>query len=145
MIDHIQTLFPGLRTTPFRITSAAARKYNCIGWAANDDNNWWWPKGDAPTIYWPSGVARELTLNAFAAVFVLFGYTVGGDDSLETGFEKVALFADPNDVPTHASRQLQSGRWTSKLGYAEDIEHDLRALEGEVYGTVALILKRPLT
>jgi hypothetical protein len=37
---------------------------------------------------------------------------------------------------------LVSGRWTSKLGNAEDIEHELRALEGEIYGAVALILKR---
>jgi hypothetical protein len=58
--------------------------------------------------------------------------------------EKVALFADPAGIPTHAARQLASGQWTSKLGQAEDIEHELRALEGEIYGVVALILKRPL-
>ncbi len=47
-------------------------------------------------------------------------------------------------VPEHAARQLANGRWTSKLGRAEDIEHQLHDLEGEVYGTVALLMKRLL-
>jgi hypothetical protein len=37
-----------------------------------------------------------------------------------------------------------SGKWTSKIGELEDIEHDgLSALEGKAYGTLAQILKRP--
>jgi len=142
MSEVLQALFPGLRATPFRLTSPRARSYNCIGFAANAENNWWWPEGDAPTIYWPPGAPRELTVDAFAFVFVLLGYTIGGDDTHEPGIEKVALFANAAGTPTHAARQLASGRWTSKLGEAEDIEHELRALEGEIYGTVALVLKR---
>ena len=46
-------------------------------------------------------------------------------------------------VPTHAARQMPSGRWTSKLGFREDIEHDLHAVSGDLYGTVVLLLKRP--
>jgi hypothetical protein len=72
------------------------------------------------------------------------GYVVGSDESLEPGFEKVALFADAAGKPTHAARQLPSGAWTSKLGIAVDIEHELHALEGEFYGEVVLILRRPL-
>lgn len=37
-------------------------------------------------------------------------------------------------IPSHAARQLPNGRWTSKCGQAEDIEHDLRDLEGRLYG-----------
>jgi hypothetical protein len=142
MSEFLQELFPGLQATPFQLTSPADRNYNCIGWAANDSSNWWWPEGDAPTIYWPVGVPSEVTLDTFAALFEMLGYIPGGDDALESGTEKVALFADAAGIPTHAARQLASGRWTSKLGEAEDIEHELRALEGEIYGTVALILKR---
>jgi len=144
MSDYLRALFPELRTTPFRLTSPSDRNYNCIGWAADDTNNWWWPEGDAPTIYWPPSAPRELTLAAFGAVFSMLGYTVAVDESHEPGFEKVALFADPDGIPTDAARQLASGRWSSKLGEAEDIEHELHALAGEVYGAVALILKRPL-
>ena len=35
--------------------------------------------------------------------------------------------------------------WTSKLGRMEDLEHALRDLEGVVYGSVVLILKRRVT
>ena len=144
MNEYLQALFPRLRTSPFRATSPADHKYNCIAWAAHDANNWWWPVGDAPPIVWPPAIARELTLDAFAAAFITLGYVGGANESLEPGLEKVALFADAAGMQTHAARQLASGRWTSKLGQAEDIEHDLHALEGEIYGVVALILKRPL-
>src|SRR5882724_9937066 len=144
MSEYLQALFPGLRTTPFRLTSPADRKYNCIAWAANDAREWWWPEGQAPDAVWPGSAAREATLSAFTAAFLTIGYFVGGDESLEPGFEKVALFADAAGMPTHAARQLPSGAWTSKLGIAEDIEHELHALEGEIYGAVTLILKRPL-
>ena len=49
MSQYLQTLFPGLRTAPFRITSPADLKYNCIAWAADDTSNWWWPHGDELT------------------------------------------------------------------------------------------------
>jgi hypothetical protein len=54
-----------------------------------------------------------------------------------------ALFALADGFPTHAAWQLGSGRWTSKLGELEDIEHALRDLEGTEYGAVALVMKRP--
>jgi len=47
-------------------------------------------------------------------------------------------------APTHAARQLPSGRWSSKLGPMEDIEHELQDVTGSVYGSVVLVLKRPL-
>ena len=46
-------------------------------------------------------------------------------------------------MPTHAARQFPGGRWTSKLGPAEDIEHELEELAGPLYGEVVLILRRP--
>jgi len=64
--------------------------------------------------------------------------------SIEDGWEKIAIFADEQGEPLHAARQLPSGRWTSKLGADVDIEHDLAALEGDLYGKVACFLKRRL-
>jgi hypothetical protein len=66
------------------------------------------------------------------------------DGRLESGFEKIALFA-LEGLPKHAARQLQSGRWTSKLGRLEDIEHTLDDLTGALYGSVALVMKRPVS
>lgn len=86
----------------------------------------------------------EETLDAFAAAFATLGYAPCSDERPEHGFEKIALFAAAG-LPTHAARQLPGGRWTSKLGLREDVEHDLHAVAGEVYGTAALVLKRPMT
>jgi hypothetical protein len=65
-------------------------------------------------------------------------------EELESSFEKIALFADSQRVPKHAARQLTSGRWSSKLGKLEVIEHALHDLEGTEYGAVVLIMKRCL-
>jgi hypothetical protein len=144
MSERLEAAFPGLIATTYRVTSPAEPVYNCIAWAAGSTTDWWWPLDDAHRFHWPPAAPRETTLAAFCSAFLTLGYTPAVNDSLEPGVEKVALFADSAGMPTHAARQLPTGRWTSKLGQAEDIEHELRALEGEVYGALALVLKRPV-
>src|SRR5437660_2593990 len=141
MVEPIEALFPGLRNSTFRVTSPATRDYNFIAWAAGDTAHWWWPDPDFEndTIFWPAGVALEETLDAFVAAFATLGYAPCSSEGPEAGFERVALFASAA-IPTHTARQLPSGRWTSKLGFREDIEHDLHAVSGDVYGTVVLLL-----
>jgi hypothetical protein len=144
MVSALERVFPGLGAAPYRVTSPRTIQYNCIAWAAGDVSNWWWPTNAAGDVqrFWPAGVPREETLAAFVAAFTTLNFASCDSVDLELGFEKIAFFADARGVPTHAARQLPTGVWTSKLGEAEDIEHELRALEGEVYGRVALILKR---
>jgi hypothetical protein len=84
-------------------------------------------------------------VQAFLAVFTMRGFEPGASETLEDGVEKIALFVNASGKPTHAARQLPSGRWTSKLGRGEDIEHDLQDLTGAVYGSVSLVLKRART
>ena len=146
MVAPIEAFFPGLGDTAFRVTSPATRDYNCIAWAAGDTAHWWWPDADPDNdaIFWPAGVVLEETLDAFVAAFATVGYIPCSGEQPEPGFERFALFAKAG-VPTHASRQLPSGRWTSKLGFREDIEHDLNAVSGDVYGTIALLLRRSIT
>jgi hypothetical protein len=76
-------------------------------------------------------------------MFMTLGYENNGmDTNPEPGFEKVALFSD-GLYYTHAARQLASGKWTSKLGKAEDIEHDTPDdLAGGVYGDVVQVMRR---
>jgi hypothetical protein len=104
---------------------------------------WWWPVEDPQRVYWPAGVPREETLEAVQAVFAALGYAPYDQADPEPGYEKVALFANTAGVPTHAARQLPDGRWTSKLGQLQRIDHALRDLEGTEYGTVARVMRRP--
>jgi hypothetical protein len=39
---------------------------------------------------------------------------------------------------------LPTGKWTSKLGALEDIEHELEGLIGDRYGKIGQILKKLL-
>jgi hypothetical protein len=45
---------------------------------------------------------------------------------------------------THAARQLLSGKWTSKLGRWQDVEHELEGLVCDRYGTVKQVMKRAI-
>ena len=92
--------------------------------------------------FWPDNVSREVTLEAFIEAFGLLGYSPCANGDYEDGFEKVAVFLNSEKGPEHMARQLDSGKWTSKLGRFEDIEHDLAGVEGKEYGKVAQFLKR---
>lgn len=136
--------FPKLASSPHRITSPSDRSYNCIAWAAGDTENWWEPD-EAELAYWPTEVPREYSLDAYLRAFESIGFERCDSAELEPGFEKVAVFADQTG-PTHAAKQLADGRWSSKLGRFEDIEHELDALAGddrEEYGRIVQILARP--
>jgi len=145
MVVPFEEDFPGLRQGGYKTTSPYDKRYNCIAYAAGDTSNWWWPlPPDVKEVFWPIGVTRAETLAAFREAFASVGFTDCAGEDAEPGFEKIALFVNETQFPLHAARQLPSGRWTSKLGEREDIEHALHDLEGQAYGTVVLVMKRLL-
>ena len=138
--EEIAEIFPNLKN--YQITSPADYRYNCIAWAAGDTENWWQPS-DSPYFFWLRDDKSDSLENCIQT-FSILGYKEETDSSFEPEFEKVALYSDADGLPSHAARQKEKGLWTSKLGEAEDIEHDAPdALEGEAYGAVKIILKRP--
>ena len=142
-MSRLTDYFPGLATSGFRVTSPHTASYNCIAWAAGDAERWWWPDAFG-LYYWPSCAPRHETLEAFEAAYASLGFEGCEFDAFEEGFEKVALFADEKGKPTHASRQLPNGKWTSKCGKLEDIEHELKAIAGDTYGQAVRYLRRSL-
>jgi hypothetical protein len=137
----LEAFFPALAATGYRVTSPATPIYNCFAWAASRDDAWWEPNPDGDG-YWPPGVLCARTLEAVSAAYATLGYQPCPLSDVEAGFEKIAVYAK-NGLPTHAARQMTTGVWSSKLGALEDVEHQLAGLEGEEYGTVALVLRRP--
>ena len=76
-------------------------------------------------------------------LFAREGYSLCEDDALEQGYEKIALYAFVGHF-THVARQLEDGRWSSKLGSLELITHpSLSSLAGGIYGYVHCIMRRP--
>ena len=143
MSEDLESVFPQLSRSAYIITSPSTPEYNCIAWAAGDTERWWWPVAGS-YAYWPSNVPVQETLAAFIQAFATVGFMPCEDSQMEQGYEKVALYVDQKGKPTHAARQLPNGRWTSKLGKIEDIEHELEGVTGSVYGAVAQVLKRPI-
>jgi hypothetical protein len=137
--------FPKLASTPYRITSPRDSLYNCIAWATGDSGRWWEPD-EEHKYYWPPGAPREYSVDAYIQAFESVGFERCDSRELESGFDKVAVFADAIG-PTHAAKQLSNGNWSSKLGALEDIEHVLEALagdDGEEYGQIVQILRREM-
>lgn len=64
------------------------------------------------------------------------------ESGFEADFERIAIYT-LNGIPTHAARQLPDGRWASKLGSWEDIEHNTtKAVEEHIYGKATTFMKR---
>ncbi len=131
--------FPSLGPQSFDITSPMADSYNCAAYAAGDIQRVWDP--DPVIGYWPSGVQRSRTIEAFCKAFETLGYTRADNASLEQGVEKIAFF-QKNEKSQHVALQMENGMWTSKLGRGHDIYHVLEELEGEKYGIIKYIMKR---
>ena len=137
MISHPG--FPHLIEYNHRVTSPESTDYNCIAWSAADIGHWW-----EPGVYWPiPASANDYGIGNLVQAFRSLGYQECEDGGLELGFEKVALYGS-FFFYTHAARQLPNGKWTSKLGKAEDIEHDSpEDVAGDVYGEIVQFMKRP--
>ena len=139
----IDETFPGLAEAGYEITSEPTDTYNCIAYAAGDEENWW----EFTSGYlWP-GATRTQLIDGLVKVFESLGYEVCSDANEELGFHKVALFARGTTrgaIYTHAAKQLPGGAWSSKLGPDEDIRHEnLKGLTGQAYGEVYCIMGRP--
>jgi hypothetical protein len=140
---ELEAEWPNLANTKYEITSKYTGEYNCLAWAANENDRWWSPV-PADDYYWPEGAPREVTVQAFIIAFQICGYELCSNGELEHGFEKIAIYVKADGKPQHVAKQLDDGMWTSKLGRYEDIKHELDGLVGELYGTVQQFMRRAL-
>ncbi len=116
--------------------------YNCVAWAIGTIEGWWWP---GPGFEWPFDSSEDERLSTFVDAFNRLGFERCADGSMEDGYEKIAIYLSDHGRVSHVARQLGNGRWTSKIGILEDIEHaDPGELEGERYGVVAQYRRRGL-
>lgn len=134
--------FPNL--SDYSVTSERAVEYNCFAWALGYTSRCIDP---SPGYFWPESLSTALTVGTFVELFRMEGYETCADGTMEIGYEKVAIYALDGE-PTHAARQLRNGRWTSKLGTWEDIEHatpeDLHSAPNSQigYGRVVQFMRR---
>jgi hypothetical protein len=143
---EVEQSFPHI-VGKYKLTSPKDKSYNCVAWAVGDIKRFW---DDIRIVgrrvkgyYWPDGCDVE-TIEGWKCVFELHGYKECGSEAFDPDFEKVAIYELDNGEPSHAARQMGSGKWSSKLGVSFDIEHEtLDSLSDGEYGTVAVIMQRP--
>jgi hypothetical protein len=58
------------------ITSPRTEDYNCFAWAAGSSSEWWNPF-DIDNDYWPDGVPRKETVEAYTLAYNGVGYNKG--------------------------------------------------------------------
>ena len=141
MPNEIEGWFPNLAGSQYEIIGEATDEYNCIAWALGVTSSWWGYQN--PGDYWPPLLPRNDRIDTVIRLFANEGFSLCNDSVLETGYEKIALYAFVGQF-THASRQIGSGLWTSKLGEREAIVHPtLENLAESIYGSVHCIMRRP--
>lgn len=162
-LEFDKAKFPELTDGNHSVTSDPDDEQNCIAYAADDLIRWWWPNLERKSLpsnfvipryyYWPPGCPDEETVEAFVAAFKTVGFEECDkmdDGTLEKGYQKIAIYAlseNGKDIPQHAAKQspVRNGKWRSKMGMDEDIEHDLAALFGPEFGRVVKIMCKPLS
>ena len=149
--------FPNLTKNLYEVVDDETDAYNCIAFAAGDKTRWWEPDPYG-VYYWPIP-RREYTVSCYVELFESLGYKKCKCSIRWRGIERVALYYDPvgspqmpPNSPTHAAKQFPNGRWRSKLGAWELIEHKgLTCLNGTdatgsrtSYGEPFQLFKRPI-
>jgi hypothetical protein len=128
----------------FKYTSPKKKVYNCVAWAIGITNL------HIDMLYFRD--VYDLDPNTLdhsakgyaACLSEFYGFEICDTIEYEPGFDKIALYEDGKGDFQHAARQLSNGKWTSKMGTYEDIEHDtLEAVSGAYYGKPVLYMKRP--
>lgn len=145
--SHRLAAFPNLSSENHRVTSCCTPLYNCVAYAMGDDKRWWEPSGRQGT-YWPLKLGPNI-LDNYIKMFQIFGnFDICSNGDVERHFFKIAVFYNSSKntgtkVFTHVAKMLADGKWSSKLGEAEDIEHSKpEDLFGSFYGTSMVYMKR---
>lgn len=136
---QLEDFFPALKSSKYKIVSTPTDEYNCHAFAMNVTDLRWDPLSSE---YWPPNIPRIPTLDTFKQAYQTVGFVDCADESLEPGVTKIAIYGKSTWVE-HTARQVSADTWISKLGPWFDIEHELRAIEGNSYGQVVAFMKKP--
>lgn len=144
--SELEAKLPKLQPGNYKLTSKATGRYNCMAFANKDERHWWESGYYGGRYHWPEKIPD--TLEGWTELFVREGYERTDSREIESGFEKVAIYIDFEDMlPGHVAYS-NGVVWKSKLGRSVDIEHSsLDLLEGDQrweYGIVERVLRRPI-
>jgi hypothetical protein len=117
--------------TNLRYTSLRTEDYNCTAWATEIIHDW---------VQFDNGY--DTRISTYISYFEQKNFVRTDNKEVEIGVTKIAIYFEGEEFK-HVARQLKNGKWTSKIGDWEDVEHDnIEILFGEFYGTQTIIMQR---
>jgi hypothetical protein len=134
---------PNSLVEPLHITSLETGQYNCISWALGITDFPIWPIDEKP-YNWPSNLPLIESMENFITFFKMHGFEYCENEKPKKDFELIAIF-EKDGLPTHTCRLLKNGYWTSKIGILEDVQHNLFAISGGIYGEPSVFMKKKIT
>lgn len=136
-VTRLQRHFPNLiHGQNFDFTSLKTDDYNCVAWATEIDDEWIQFPYDEQNNY-------DDSIRKYITYFTDLGFTETNDSRPEENVLKIALYGDKENNFTHVARLRSNGKWASKLGDWEDIEHDtLEVLSGPGYGHPVKLMEK---
>ena len=138
-VQPLAEAFPKLSREGYEIVGESSKQYNCIAYAAGDAAQWW---DHSKRRYWPDYATRSGSIESLIEVFTGLGFQQCQDSSLESGYEKVALYEEQG-AWKHAALQTPIGRWRSKMGEGPVIEHlSPESLSDGMYGNPTIYMRR---
>ncbi len=72
---EVEVAFPSLIGTNYERTSDPNETYNCIAWAAGEDDRWWEPAHPAFGYYWPPGAPEGGDVAALVRAYKAVGFS----------------------------------------------------------------------
>lgn len=123
----------------FIFTSKQTWDYNCVMWSLHRDDYW------KDFFYTEDGyISIDQSIKPYVEFFKENGFSICETNVVEEGFEKICIYSK-NGIFSHVSRQLKDGRWASKMGNYEDIEHlSVFDVNGEGYGAPEVYMKKEI-
>jgi len=128
--------------------------FNCIAYSLGFDDIWVWPlsigitvypnkviEGRLFSIYWPVGIPKNLSMNAFEQMYALFGYERCTDMRYEPGYKKIIIYGYDAKEISHAA-VVCDGYCMSKMGKYVIIKHQADSLIGKEYGQIIMCVRR---
>lgn len=124
----------------FILTSPFTYRYNCIAYAMGMQDRWI-DGANLPWHWWPP-VHKSMDVSDLIEAFRFFGFEeCGMDDSIDTEYDKVALYCNA-DGWTHAARVVGDGIYHSKFGASYDGTHSGGDVLQAQYGNPFIIMRR---
>ena len=111
--QELEHLFPNLAGSGYEITGEASDQYNCIAWALGITTEKW--NSEDPADYWPPSLPRNNRVETVMRLFAGEGFSLCDDDTLEPGYEKIAVYAFVGRS-YHVARQMQDGPVDQQAG-----------------------------